>query len=397
MRASILSPRHLLELLAPKLAVDDVVFDDWRLFDAYRLDPGEPVCVELRRADGGRESARIEFEPARGDETHRAMAEVGGLRLGYRSTTAAAVGVAACRALAEILAAVLGDAQIRWTVAPPSLETMAAAIEAEVAWRPSGFGAELDAQLFVRDFDHYERLYAVRPQVRQVSVAGEAVAGVSIHYPAPRNGRVPPSAAVYPTSLRIAHRRRMRRYFGRLGCVFDRAAEPRTVPTPTTYARALRGREGLARLRPRMVDGVSGSMQPIHWGVLVRRHVLPVTVAPSWSVAIHRRLRDLGPLARIPCDVGMLVHDMGLHAFGLHAIPEPAWDELVALGLERIRAKPARVLGGRWGILAGLAAFFEGPVTSRCWDAWERTDEPEDFAAAYAPAHRALVAELRQL
>ena len=396
MRASELSPRALLGWLEPKLGLDELVVGEWRLFDAYRLDPGEPVGVELRRA-GQRDTVRVEFEPERGDERHRPMARVAGLRLGYRSTSDGAAGVAACEALAAILEPLLGSEPRRWTVAPPSLETQAEAVEAEVEWRPSGFEGELDASLLARDFEHYERLYDVRPQVRRVRVAGVDVPGVSIHYPAPRKGRVPPSGAVYPTSLKVAHRRRMRRYFGRLGCVFEPNTEPRTVPTPTTYARALRGREGLARIRPRMIDGVSGSMQPIHWGVLVRRHVLPVTVSPTWSVGVHERIRDVGPLSRIPCDVGMLVHDMGLHAFALHAVPEAAWDELAALAFERVRANPLRVLGGRWGILAGLAAFFEGPVTSHCWDAWEQAQEPEDFAEAFEPHFRELRAQLRDL
>ena len=47
---------------------------------------------------------------------------------------------------------------------------------------------------------------------------------------------------------------------------------------------------------------------------------------------------------------------------------------------------------GRFGLLASLAGFFENTVTTACWNAWAQTEEPEDFAAAYAPAH----AELRR-
>lgn len=226
---------------------------------------------------------------------------------------------------------------------------------------------------------------------------GQRVPGISVHYPRPRNGRLPPSASLYPTSLRVSHRRRMRRYFAQIGYVFGEDAILRTVPTPTTYVNALATRRDIARIRPRMIAGFSASLLPIHWGMLVRRNLLPVSVAPDRSVAVHQRIRDIGPLATIPCDVGMLPHDMGLHAAGLHAVPAEAWDELVKLALRRWRERPISVLAGRWGVLARLAQFFEGDLSTHCWKCWAEADEPGDFAEGFGPHFRELLAVLRSL
>jgi hypothetical protein len=393
-----LSPRHLFELLSPSLGLDDPVIADYLLADCYRLDPQSALCVELRRA--GRED-RIEIEvspvPDRGGPTRERPATIAGLGLSYRRPAASDLGRSACVALAEALRPKLGEAPRRWTVLAPSLRELAAPITAEVCREPATLDADPDRALLLRDFDYYERLYAVRPQVFDVHVEGEQAPGVSVHYPAARNGRVPNSAAVYAASTRISHRRRMRRYFARLGCSFDDEGVPRTVPTASTYARALAGREGVATIRPRMIAGVSASMRPIHWGVLVRRGLLPVTVAPSWAVELHRRVRDVELLANIPCDVGMTVHDMGLHALALHAVPAAAWDELVRRALELVRARPLSLLAGPWGVLARLAAFFEGPVTTRCWEAWRDVDEPEQFEREFAAHFEALRDQLREL
>ncbi|PRP97517.1 hypothetical protein ENSA5_33530 [Enhygromyxa salina] len=390
-----LSPRHLLELLRPALDLDAHVFGDYVLADCYRLDEREPVCIELRR---GLDAVEIEVVPvAAKGEGHEPPARVAGLGLSYRVPAPAEVGVAACRTLADALRTSLGDGARRWTVTPPSLRELAEPIAAEVRREPATLDDDPDRALLLRDFGYYERLYGVRPEPFYVVAQGERAPGVSVYYPAPRNGRVPNSAAVYAASMRIAHRRRMRRYFAGLGCVFDDEACPRTVPTPTTYARALAGRAGLARVRPRLIAGVGASLRPIHWGVLVRRNLLPVTVAPSWAVELHRRARDVELLANIPCDVGMTVHDMGLHALGLHAVPREAWDRLVNLAFEHVRARPWSVLGGPWGVLGRIASFFEGPVTTHCWDAWREADEPEDFEASFAPHFAALELELREL
>ena len=398
MRDEELSPRHLLALLSPRLALDELVFGDWRLFDCYRLSDSEPVRIELRRAGEGAARLRVSVEPEpAGGFRFKPPARAPGLGLSYQAETEDGAGMAACKAIAAALREVLGPEPRRWRVSEPGLAGLAESIAAELRWAPAEFGREPDAALLRRDFEHYERLYGARPQVRQVSVLGRALPGISIHYPAAQNGTVPNSAAVYPSPLRIAHRRHMRRYFGALGCVFDEQAYARTVPTPTTLARALRGREGLARVRPRVIAGVSASLLPVHWGTFVRRDLLPVSVAPSWAVAIHEQRRKIGPLAQIPCDVGMLVHDMGLHALALHAVPAEAWDELAHVAIAQVRARPHHLLLGRFGLLARLARFFEDSVTTACWRAWAEADEPEDFAEMFAPHHAELRRELDAL
>lgn len=390
-----LSPRRLLALLQARLKLDDPVVGDWLLADAYRLSAAEPMCIELRRAAGGG-CVRVEFEP---DDTGSSKPEpylrVAGLRVGYRSRVATPEALSGSRALADALEAVIGPEPRAWVAAPPGLSELVDEVEAEVSWRPSTLAVDPDADLLERDRDHYERLYEARPDVRQVSACDRDAPGVSIHYPASRGARVPNSAAVYPSSLRVAHRRRMRRYFGGLGCVFDAQAVIRTVPTPATYHKAVPA--GFARVRPTMVRGLTASVPPVVWGALVGRNVLPVSVAPRWAVELHRRIRGVGLLAQIPCDVGMLVHDIGLHALALHAVPAEAWDELVAMAVDRVRARPASVLRGRRGVLGRLGTFFEGSVTTHCWHTWHAVDEPEDFATEFASHFQMLREELSQL
>jgi hypothetical protein len=324
-------------------------------------------------------------------------ARAAGLDIGYRSGAPDELAMAACRRFAEQLEGALGPVKRPWLLAPPSLRELPAQVAAEVRVEPASLDRDPDRDVLRRDFANYERLYGVRPEVVEVHVEGHGARGISVHYPNARNGRVPNSGTVYPLSPRIAHRRRMRRYFASLGCVADDDGFPRTVPTPTTLARALAHTSDRARIRPRMIAGVSASLRPIHWGILVRRNLLPITVAPRYSVEIHRRIRDIPPLQNIPCDVGMLAHDMSVHAMALHAVPEKAWDELVALGHARVLARPWSMLAGPWGILAKVGDFFEGAITTHCWTAWHEADEPEDFADRFAPHFDTLVHELRSL
>lgn len=388
-----LSPRRLLDHLQATLRLDDELLDGWVFTDCLRLETREPLRLELRR---GIERMELRVEPAvEGGPQYPATA--GGLSIYYRNGAPDDLAAAACRRLAEHLERALGSAPRQWTLAPPSLRELPAKVAAELHVEPATLDRDPDRELLRKDFSNYERLYGVRPEVVEIHVEGRALPGICVRYPAALDGRVPNSGMVYPLSPRISHRRRMRRYFASLGCVVDDDGMPRTIPTPTTLARALAGATGRARIRPRMIAGVSASLRPIHWGLLVRRNLLPITVAPRWSVEVHRRIRDVGPLSNIPCDVGMLPHDMSVHALALHAVPEEAWDELVAVGRSRVRARPWRVLAGPWGVLAKLAEFFEGAITTHCWAAWQEAEEPEDFADRFAPHLVALVDELRSL
>ncbi|MEZ4385716.1 MAG: hypothetical protein R3A79_30635 [Nannocystaceae bacterium] len=221
-------------------------------------------------------------------------------------------------------------------------------------------------------------------------VRGRDLAGVCVRYPPPRNGRLPPSAAVYPVPAQIGLRRSMRAHFAGLGFVFDDDLRPRTVPTPTTFSRALADRGDLARLRPQLVDGRAPMLHAIAWAAHLRRGVLPISVAPRWAVQLHRLVRQVPALASIPCDVGMVVHDMGLHALGLHAIPAASWDALVARAEGRVRARGLR-------LVPRIAAFFEGSLTRTSWEVWRSIDAPGEFAAAFDARLPGLEAELADL
>lgn len=391
---STLSPLRLLDLLRGTLQLDDELLDGYVLADCYRIHEREPLRVELRR---DRESFELQVEPAIELDGRRPLARVAGLDLSYRNGPSPELAAAACQRFAEHLELALGEAPRRWTMAAPSLRELPAKIAAELHIEPATLQRDPDGELLRRDFLNYERLYAVRPEAVVVHVQGEPVPGISVHYPSARDGRVPNSGTVYPLAARIAHRRRMRRYFASLGFVADAHGFPRTVPTPTTFALALGPASDRARVRPRMIAGVSASLRPIHWGMLVRRNLLPVTVAPRYSAEIHRRIRDIRPLQNIPCDVGMLAHDMSVHALALHAVPREAWDELVAIGYERVLARPWSIFAGPWGVLERIANFFEGSITTHCWAAWKEADEPDEFAERFVPHFDALLDELRSL
>lgn len=391
-----LSPRRLLDAIAPALALDDEVAGGWRLVDCHRLGDDDPIRLEVER-DGVR--FEVDLEPTlgregAGPEPFRAVA---GLGFGYRPPASHEDGVAVCDALEQVLRQTLGEADRQWALLPPAAEELPAAIQAEVVLEPTSLVDDPDYALLLRDFDGYERLFGRRPRALRVRVAGRAPRGLSLHYPEPREGLGTKAPELDAVSRRVAHRRRMRRYFAGLGYAFDAEAIPRTVPTPTTYARALADRPEVAPIRPRLLGGVSASLRPIHWGIFVRRNLLPVTIAPSWSVGVHDRIRHVGPLRDIPLDVGMPVHDLGLHALAIHAFPRQVWTELVERAVERVRARPWRMLAGPYGVLARLAGFFEGSVTAAGWEAWRTADEPEAFATSLEPQLPALFDELAEL
>jgi hypothetical protein len=379
MPESSLSPRALLGCLTPALRLDDEVVGGFKLSDCYRISEHEPVCIELRRAS---QVFEITIQPI---ELDTAMLEVAGLGVSYRGDAPVEIGCAACKRVADSLTTVLGGERRRWTVMPPSLLELADAVASEIRSESTTLAGDPDHQLLQRDFDAYHSLYAARPVPLLVFV-GDDSPGVSLRYPEPANQYPFGPSPVRETSLRVAHRRRMRRYFAQLGFTFDDQARPTTVPTPTTYTRALSKREGLNPLRPHLVDHVG--ISPRQWAQLVRGHQLPISIAPRWRVAMHRWLRD-HRLPTLRCDVGMVMHDLGLHALALHALPGEAWDELIARARERF-IRPAQP----WSY-ARFASFFEGPVTNSCLLAWGEADEPEDFERCLRSHWGGLLDELR--
>lgn len=398
----------LLRRLAPSLQLDGELVAGFRMTDCYRLSDSEPVRIELQRAG---ESLEIDVVPASSEGSRRAPASIAGLELCYRTPSAGAArfrrdspppvedALAACTALAALLERSLGPAPRRWQVAAPSLRELPDAVADEVRCEEVELDADPDANLLRRDFRSYVRLFGARPRALQIGVRGERVPGLSLHYPPPARERIPAAANSIEVSLRVSHRRRMRAYFGALGFAFDEAAYLRTIPTPTTYTRVLAQRPELARIRPRMIANHRSTLWHVAWAVMVSRNVLPISVAPTPMVMRHAlvsRVRERSDAAHMLCDVGMPVHDIGVHAAAMHAVPREAWDELIGLAIDRVRSQPLRALGHQ-GVLARLAIVFEGPVTKACWRAWYAADEPSDFAERYAEEHGAVIDELRRV
>jgi hypothetical protein len=368
------------------MQLDRPVAGGFVLHDCIRLAEHEPLRLDYRRGD-----ARVEIDvaPRRADDPPR-LAEVAGLGLSFRRGAAPEAATALVHALAAGLRAHLGPEPRRWRLLPPSGRHLPPAIADEVRVATADLESDPDAALLRRDADHHALCYRARPSAVRVTVRGRDVDGVSVRYPAPRNGRLPPSAALYPVPAQVGLRRSMRAHFAGLGFVFDDDLRPRTVPTPTTFNRALARRSDIARLRPRIVAGRWPMLPATTWASFLRRGVLPISVAPSWAVQLHRVLRRLPRLETIPCDVGMVVHDMGLHALGLHAIPAAAWDALVARAEGRVRARGLR-------LVPRVAAFFEGPLTRTSWEVWKSIDAPGEFAEVFNARLPSLEAELGDL
>lgn len=361
-----LSPRHLAQSLGDAWRLDRPLAAGYRLFDVYRHEQREAVLVELV---AGIRRLVVEVSP---HQTGPAAAHAAGLALRWRPPGPADAGHAVCQGMARALTDRLGPHPRRWRVLPSSLRHLPAALRAELGWVGARLDDDPDHALLRADGRHYARLFGADSAARRVHAVQGDGPGISMYYPAPRRGSLPPSGAIYPAPARVVHRRRMRTYFAHLGCLFDEDGMPRTVPTPHTLTRALAGRPALARLRPRLVRIRGLSLRAAAWARSVAGGVLPVSVAPAWAVELMRVLRRARRLQRISIDVGMLVHDISLHALGLHAIPGAAWDALVTR---------AAALGPRHA--PQVAAFFEETLTRTCWALWRELDAPADFAGAF--------------
>lgn len=364
-----LSPRTVARLLAPAWRFDAAVVGEWTLDDVHASGRSGSVIVELRC--GGAVTS-IALEPDVGRAAHETAC---GLALSWAEPGDADAGVAACRALAAQIHAAVPDSTARWAVPDDAAVRLPDTLAAEIEVRPASLDDDPDAALLRTDAVQYARLYDVTPQAVEVHADGVLPIGVSVHHPAPANGAQPPSGSLYPVPLRF-HRRAFRRYFGALGCAYLDGV-PRTVPTPATFERAVRRALGRGpALVPCLERGRRPSTEPERWAARVAEHVLPIGVAPRWAVELHRQLRRSERLSRVPVDVGMLAHDMSLHALGLHAIPKERWEALAWRARERLRT------GGR-SAARRVAELFESTVTKAAWDAWNEAETPDAFAAAF--------------
>jgi hypothetical protein len=369
-RENELSPRALASWLAPELAFDRPALGDYVLYDAYRHETRDVVCVVLQN---GEQAITVDVTP---DTDAPAAARAAGLALSWRKPGPEEPGVAACKRLASRLGAVLGATRRAWQVPQHDDELVPEPLVNEIRVEPARLSDDPDGALLERDAGHYARLYAVRPRPVRVRSAERAAPGLSITYPPPRNGTEPPSGAIHSAPSRVVRRRIFRRYFAALGCVFD-AGQARTVPTPATFDRARR--ELCPDGAPLRIELLRGRFRFVTAGPwirgIARDHALPVRVAPRWAVELHR-LFQTGLLFESPIDVGMLPHDMSLHAIGFHRIPREHFSELTALAARRLGRSEKKSD-------VGIARFFEETLTRAAWDVWKELERPSDFASRF--------------
>ena len=200
---------------------------------------------------------------------------------------------------------------------------------------------------------NWRRHCGAAPRVRDLG-DGE----VALHYPAPTGAAL--IGALRPVRHTILERRAHREWIRALGFSIARDGVLRGVPTPAAFAR----RTKAAGLRPAVLPVLArivGSQQGPAWAEALLDGAFVVGVPRRWSLAV--------PGLRVP--VSTMAHDLGVHCLPLAWVDAALWTTL--------RAHVAEAGGPR-----GLVRWFEGPLTTACWDAWAGCDRPEDVAAAIA-------------
>lgn len=392
-----LTPRSLACALAARWRFDEPVLNDrWALHDVYALDDRR-IIVELREGSG---TLRVAVTPDA--EGSRSLACAGGLALSWVSPGPHDAGLAACRVLAEGLRA---GGRHRWRI-PPSASW---SIPEPLAPRAeeASLREDPDQALLADDARHYEQLFGGLPRAVRVHTADTRAPGISIAFARPRLA-LPPSGSLYEVPRSFA-RRRFHGYFARWGCTYVGDGFPRTVPTPTTFRRVAEEEGRRPPLVPRLQRGWRGSISPRSWLSAVLGGTLPVGVAPTWAAWAHRAIRRVSgvedrsasgrlgsrgwsrqQLASIPIDVGMLAHDMSLHALGLHALSPESWEALTRVAHERLREQS-------WRSAVRIASFFEGDLTRAAWEVWGALEEPSEFVGAFGARVDELTRTLRGL
>jgi hypothetical protein len=366
-----LDPRSLADWIEPELRFDEPAVGDYRLYDIFRHETRNAVCVVLQKDD---EVLTIEIAPSREAPS---AANAAGLDLSWQNPGPAEAGLAVCQMLAERLSARLGREPRTWRLRPGDADRIPRALSDEIELVPGSFADDADAAALEQDARHYQRLYDAEPLPVRVRCRAGSSVGLSVHYPRPKN-RFQPSSAVYPVPLRWVSRRIFRRYLAAFGCAFEHG-EARIVPTPATFERAR------AQLvpdgAPLRIELARGRFQLVLARTWIRRvafeNILPVRVAPDWAVGLYGMIRRAARRSPGPIDVGVLAHDVSLHALAFHAIPRHAWSELTEIAARRL---------GRHGGAGRLARFFEEDLTRACWSVWRTVERPTDFGSAFEPA-----------
>lgn len=270
-----------------------------------------------------------------------------------------------------------GDEGGRWLVPPaepPAIEPP--------PWAAGELHPGRESTLLRRDFRAYEHLFGVAPVVLSHPTHRLTV----LHYPAPWRGRVPVTGAVAVLHRAAIERRSYREYLGSLGFAVGSDGAVRHVPLPSHWREfAARSRVPHGALRPEVVESALGQLPAPTWLRHLIRGTLPISVAPWPFIRLHgalpERVRGYNPV-----DVGMPVHDEGVHLLAMHRVPEDLIRDLLARAVRSVRSRA-------WTAGWALGRFFEGPLTRAAQEAWRASYDPSEFDAHFAAA----VPELERL
>lgn len=239
---------------------------------------------------------------------------------------------------------------------------------------PRSLGEEWD--VLWPDFLAYEARHRARPRVFALDRADAHV----IRYPQLPPESLPPGTYLYRAPQQMA-RAPLSDHLASLGFFVDDDGVVRTVPTPRSFDR-LMSAAGLANrgYRAELVRTVSASMPTAEWLELVISGKFPINVA-SPVFHVLSQISSLLPFKALSrfrvetADIGLLVHDLGVHVLATHLLPA---DDVHAIG-DRIRR--AGRLEAR--ALDRVGTFFEGDLTRYCQTLWRRARSPEEFDAAH--------------
>lgn len=233
------------------------------------------------------------------------------------------------------------------------------------------------------DFIAYERRHGSRPTVCALDAA---VPAFVVRYP-----RLPPESLPRGGYLYQAPQQFLQpplvQHLASLGFFVDDDLVVRTVPTPATFERLMQLAGFADRgYRAALVRTPSTSMPPAAWLSHVIDGRFPINIASRWFHAASRIARRT-PLARAfrvePADLGLLVHDVGVHILATHLLPRT---DIRDIGQRLQGRRPARA-----------AAFFEGDLTRYCQELWREARSVAEFDAIHRQRRPALMALVDQV
>lgn len=247
------------------------------------------------------------------------------------------------------------------------------------------------------DFDEYERRHGVCPAV--LAVSGAAAPAFVVRYPRLPAERLPKGAYLYRAPEHFT-RPKLAAHLAALGFFVDDDRVVRTVPTPRSFARLIEAMGlGDRGYRAALIRTVSASMPTGQWLDHVVAGTFPINVGAPLFYGLSR-LAERTPLRRISglsieiADVGILAHDMGVHALAAHLLPGGDVREIGDRIRARVREAGVRARDHR--ALEPIGSFFEEDLTLHCQTLWRRAASVAEFDAAYAASRRELFERLER-